>query len=824
MRLLARVVAAAPTWFVAIVRRGPRAFLPGYRLASTLCWLGVVLAPVVAIVALALAIATSWWWLLVGIVLTGAALAPAVALTVVKARIRRGQRVPSWIGGMKTGRRGSSPEVKYGSAVGQNQGRTRPSPHDAVPRPRVTVVIACYNDAHLLGAALHSVQRQTMGDLQCVVVDDGSTDESFDVALLAAEVDARFEVVRHDVNRGLSAARNTGLARATGEYVTFLDSDDFLFAHSLERRLAAVVKDASCVGAYCDWRSVPEESAYRADSGASPAERPIVHLLATGYEVPFIASAPLVQTDAMRAAGGFDETLSTAEDADMWSRLLRGGVWLAYAEDIGVAYRQRENSMVRRSPLEHLTVVTGVTERLDTPWEPWPGAPDPIAEPLGDALRRASLLPRQLNFVALHVALFGPEGVEAEHLPEPELRSLPDYREQVTEQSRRALVRLGKHSDEATAELAAQVLALAPAFDSPLVLPETPVDRSVRGRVLVADLSRRDVVELRDAEPCFLLVPQSRYHIAEVGPLYAELRARGVNAQIFCPPEAPVGVYRELMAFTDTVYRGDPDALTGAPLLGTFVLNDWGPSPRAAIDAVATAGGVSFSKVEGVQDFTDADTGRIREPYRRSDVVLGQGVNDVEALPGREVVVVGSSRLERIRAGAEAPSDASSVLINLNFTYGVLAEAQDTWLWEGVRGAQAVGIDYEISAHPAQKNIPKDPEVQDHLCVDPFSHALRRSGVLISRFSTVLYEAMALGVPVIYLNTHGEKVPTFQDPQGAFLKVTEPGLTGPLTEALSWRGSYRERSDAFFRRQVDVDPDRSSEARAADAIVARIRV
>jgi hypothetical protein len=54
--------------------------------------------------------------------------------------------------------------------------------------------------------------------------------------------------------------------------------------------------------------------------------------------------------------------------------------------------------------------------------------------------------------------------------------------------------------------------------------------------------------------------------------------------------------------------------------------------------------------------------------------------------------------------------------------------------------------------------------------------------------------------------------------------VTEPGLAGPLTEALSWRGSYRERSDDFFRRQVDIDPLRAPESRAADAIVARIRV
>jgi hypothetical protein len=254
------------------------------------------------------------------------------------------------------------------------------------------------------------------------------------------------------------------------------------------------------------------------------------------------------------------------------------------------------------------------------------------------------------------------------------------------------------------------------------------------------------------------------------------------------------------------------------------VLNDWGPSTQAVITAVRAAGGVSFAKVEGVQDFTDADTGRVRNPYRHSDVVLGQGHNDVVALPGREVVVVGSTRLERIRAAAPAPTQSSSVLINMNFTYGVLQDAQESWLWEAVDAARRAGTPYEISVHPAQKNLPTDPAVQEHICVDPFSHALMRSGVLVSRFSTVLYESMAMGVPVIYLNPHGEKVPTFQDPDGAFLKVTEPDADEALGIALGWRGSYRERSDAFFRRQVDIDPERSSEQRSADAILARIRV
>jgi len=759
----------------------------------------------------------------VGVMLAALALVPALVLSVLKSRVARGKRIPAWIAGRRAGKRGTSPELKLASAIGGRKNRVDIVPHTAVENPRVTIVVACFNDAHFLGAALHSVARQTISDWQCVVVDDDSTDESFDVALLFAETDHRFEVVRHDRNRGLSAARNTGLTMATGTYVTFLDSDDFLYAHSLERRLDAIPDEPSCVGAYCDWRSVSEDAAYGGENSSTPASREPVHLLSAGFDVPFIASAPIVRTDVMRVAGGFDETLPTAEDADMWSRLLRGGVWLAYAGYVGVAYRQRRMSMVRRSPLGHLDVVTGVTHRLaQSAPEIWAGAPTPLEEPLGELLRQATLASRQLNFVALHIALHGPQGVEEKHLPSRAARSMPGYPPLVLDQARRALQRAGTMEPGAAEALAAQILELAPPPLAALTVPAAPPSRSIRGRVLQAAPRVRGADELHGGEPVFLLVPQARYHVAEIGPLYESLRARGIACRIYTPPEAAAGVRRELSAFTDDIVVGDPNAFIGAPLIGAVVLNDWGPSTSGVIAAVRAAGGVAFAKVEGVQDFDDVDTGRVREPYRHSDVVLAQGVNDVEALKGRECVIVGSSRIESIHGAPAMPADTGRVLINLNFTYGVLAEAQNRWLWTAVNGARSLGLDYEISAHPSQKQIPRDPAISTHLSVDPFSHALRRSSILVSRFSTVLFESMALGVPVIYLNSHGELVPTFRNPEGAFLAVTESNLSEPLREALSWHSDYRARSDSFFRRQVDIDPARSSADRAADAIVSRI--
>jgi GT2 family glycosyltransferase len=805
-----------------VVGQGPGRLLGGNRVVSAGVWGALVTAPLFALVGLVLAaVQGSIAWL------AGSAFAAAMTLVllVLVLKVRRYERQRLWNGragsSARVGPRALSAEARIDAAVGKP---ARPVLHDADNRtPRVTVVVACYNDAYFLGAALHSVQQQSISDWQCIVVDDASTDESKDIALLFAERDSRFSVVVHDRNRGLSAARNTGLGLSRGTFTMFLDSDDFLYSEALEARLQVVVEGTACVGAYCDWHSVNEDSAYSVQADRAPARRESVHLMTTGFEVPFIASAPLVRTDVLRAVGGFDETLSTAEDADMWARLLRGGVWLSYAPYVGIAYRQRAGSMVRRSPLGHLDVVTRVTDRLSKPWStPWPGAPSPLDAPLGAYLEDMALLPRRLNFLAMHVALMGTRGVEERHLPTVESRSLPGYETLLREQADRALRRLGRHSQREFAVLRDRLLEIAPPHQSPLAALEPPDEAPLRGRVLHPGVRNVDVAALREGEPVFLLAPQSRYHVAEVGPLLEALRRRGIRTEVYLPPEAPATVGRELTAYVDTVYSGDPEGLTGVPLTGAFMLNDWGANMQALVAAVRAAGGTSFAKVEGVQDFDDVDLNRVRRPYRHADVILAQGQNDVDALTGQEISVVGSTRLERIVAGPEAPADAEQVLINVNFTYGVLTDKQDEWIWAAVNGARSAGLDYEISLHPAQKNVPQQAAVLAHISTDPFSHALRRTGVLISRFSTVLYEAMALGVPAIYLNSHGEKVPTFQNPEGAFVKVTGTDLEEALAEALSWRGSYRSRAEEFFSRQVDIDPAVPSEERSAAVIAERL--
>lgn len=108
----------------------------------------------------------------------------------------------------------------------------------------LSVIIPIYNVEPYLAACLESVAAQTWQDLEVVMVDDGSTDAGAEIALRFAERDGRFRLVRQ-ANAGLGAARNTGLRHATGEFITFLDSDDMLPLHALEHLLAALRRSGS---------------------------------------------------------------------------------------------------------------------------------------------------------------------------------------------------------------------------------------------------------------------------------------------------------------------------------------------------------------------------------------------------------------------------------------------------------------------------------------------------------------------------------------------------------------------------------------------------
>lgn len=189
---------------------------------------------------------------------------------------------------------------------------------------RVSVIIPAYNYARYLPRCVDSVRRQTYAEWECIVVDDGSTDDTPGVCRQLAAADARVLFVRQE-NRGLSAARNAGIARAIGEYVQFLDADDMLEPYKLEAQVRYL--DASPATDI-----VVGDAAYFSDDEAKdlrpwPVDRsikdsPLATLVADN---PFVVNAALIRHRLLDSVGLFDEALIAHEDWDLWLRCALAG-------------------------------------------------------------------------------------------------------------------------------------------------------------------------------------------------------------------------------------------------------------------------------------------------------------------------------------------------------------------------------------------------------------------------------------------------------------------------------------------------------------------
>ncbi|MCQ2310821.1 MAG: glycosyltransferase [Paludibacteraceae bacterium] len=102
-----------------------------------------------------------------------------------------------------------------------------------------SIIVPIYNAAPFLAQCLTSIKMQTYQDLQVILIDDGSTDESSKIAQSFVDADARFSLI-HQTNQGQGAARNRGLEKATGEYLIFVDADDYLDNDFIAQHLAAI--------------------------------------------------------------------------------------------------------------------------------------------------------------------------------------------------------------------------------------------------------------------------------------------------------------------------------------------------------------------------------------------------------------------------------------------------------------------------------------------------------------------------------------------------------------------------------------------------------
>jgi glycosyltransferase involved in cell wall biosynthesis len=232
--------------------------------------------------------------------------------------------------------------------------------------------LPCFNHARFLPEAVNSVLNQTHSDLELIIIDDCSTDNSPDVERSFARTDSRVRVFNHTVNKGLSSSRNSGLRVATGDFIAFCDSDDVWEPDKLKQQLAVLQVKPKYDIAYCDTLIIDENGSLtgkrfsdRYPLPNQPSGRLFPELMFRNF---INVQSALMRKCCLNSVSSFDGDLKALEDWWYWIQLSRNHLFIYMPESLA-RYRVHSNSMhatMKRSfPESRVKIFERMLQRYD---------------------------------------------------------------------------------------------------------------------------------------------------------------------------------------------------------------------------------------------------------------------------------------------------------------------------------------------------------------------------------------------------------------------------------------------------------------------------
>ena len=218
----------------------------------------------------------------------------------------------------------------------------------------VSVIVTTYNRGHLLEAAVRSVLEQTAQDLEIIVMDDGSRDNTSEV--VRSIPDPRIRYLRNATNRGVAASRNRGIQNARGDHIAFLDDDDRWVPSKIEAQLRVLGSAPPEVGGvYSGYLEVDaDDRVVGRECPSAQGDLLAPLLLRNGIAT----SSVLLKRECLEAVGGFDPTVPYCDDHDLWIRVAEKYRWACLSEPL-VRYRTHEVQLTN-----NLSLVIAGKERM----------------------------------------------------------------------------------------------------------------------------------------------------------------------------------------------------------------------------------------------------------------------------------------------------------------------------------------------------------------------------------------------------------------------------------------------------------------------------
>ena len=184
----------------------------------------------------------------------------------------------------------------------------------------ISIIIPVFNKSRYVEMTLNSIQTQTFDNWECIIIDDNSTDASFEVIQNLIKGDFRFKILKNDINRGACYCRNQGLSAANNDYIIFLDADDYLFIDCLKKRLNKFNDKPSA-----DFLVFPTGTFQKKIGDCEMIWNNFLgnHLNRfLAHDIPWVICSVIWKKSFLKNIGGFDELFPRLQDVELHTKAL----------------------------------------------------------------------------------------------------------------------------------------------------------------------------------------------------------------------------------------------------------------------------------------------------------------------------------------------------------------------------------------------------------------------------------------------------------------------------------------------------------------------
>ena len=626
------------------------------------------------------------------------------------------------------------------------------------PTVAVTVGVACYNVGEYLEDCLNSLLEQTFDDFEIIIVNDGSVDHTASVISRFAAGNRKIRDL-HQPNLGLGITKNRIVRAARGQFITFVDADDWLALDCLESTYLRAVRDELDVLAF-GWVRVEDvsnqEISRRVDYQHCSFDDPDgLRRDAFSGRLNLMGCASLVRT---RLFHDFSLCYPSTEHEDIYVTPFLYLLGSRHGYQCGDFYfwRRRAGSKTETISRSHIDGIVGAFHS----WKYRLSVERQFKE------FRHSFVSGSFAYISTlldRIDQAGDDKVELIEYLRGRIQCIPElarYRRILSRREQR--MRAGVISFIENRQVVEPVNQMASTSQFPRLL--------AANRALRRELDVQPPANEKGKCFDFAFGTHKDYHVQTAFPVANLLRQEGFSVCFldFTKVHRDEGVRT---AVEETGEAGCFDISTFLSARHSFsnlvVFNDWDKVTTKPLVLDARAAGLNtIGFVEGINDFFDVDTARNRNAYRSCEWVLGSGRDDSKYFVdfADKFRVVGFPRIAELLQRPHQTPVYSRVVINVNFTYGVLEERRDEWLSSAIEGCRIAGVDWVITQHPA------DTSCLSEYPVDPrkFHELMEENAILVSRFSSCIIESLAMGRSVVYHNPKVDKVEKFRDSLGAY--------------------------------------------------------